>query len=165
MSEKIASASSLRRMWIFLRSCSDSTSGSSKPLAMMRNPEEGCQLHGYCRPWGGGRTKKTRISIDMYAMARFSSPTPLLSRDDLLKFKSAFGNEFAERGISQKKSQPQNFVCSKVTVREHFLRVRLGFEIEIILPKIKTGPDLFLLLRTSHQQRGPPLMRQSWSIH
>ena len=39
----------------------------------------------------------------------------------------------------KKNHKPQNFVCSKVTVREPLSRC----EIEIALPKNKTGPDSF----------------------
>jgi len=55
------------------------------------------------------------------------------------------GTSLLNAASAKKKSQPQNSVCSKVTIWEPFLRVWLGFEIEIALSKIKTSPDLFLL--------------------
>ena len=44
-----------------------------------------------------------------------------MASTDKIKLRVVSGYEFVERGIGQKKSQSQNFVCSKVTIRGLFL--------------------------------------------
>ena len=68
--------------------------------------------------------------------SRIPEPSTLVS-SQLSFAKSASGYEFAERGISQKKKklQPQNFACSKVTVREPLLP-RLPYQKKINMSRI-----------------------------
>lgn len=91
LNEQAAFATSLRRRRrIPSRRCSEFTSGPSKSLATIRNPPRGKRVifeetsasHRHAPSFGKSRdrtelTKKIRRSVEMYAMARFSSSTPL----------------------------------------------------------------------------------------
>ena len=85
-SKQVAFAASLRhRRCILSRSSSESTSGPSKSLETRRKPPSGKRVifNGVSSTTDDAsrknrkRTKKTSMIIDMYAMARFSSSTPL----------------------------------------------------------------------------------------